>query len=130
MPDYEHPPQFAESSVTAMIGQINDFSGAEQYDTSTADAGHAAIQATTRSLPTDATKPVPVVIAGSRRPTGIPFPGLREQMIGAAIIQLAEQIPVDSRELQTQIITAARALLRTGAEKLIRNQSPTKPHAC
>lgn len=131
MPDYEHPPQFAESSVTAMIGQINDFSGAEQYDTSTAGGTQQTIQANTRALPTEATRPIPVVIAGSRRATGIPFPGLREMMISAAIIQLAEQIPVDSRELQAQIITAARSLQRAGAEKVLRNQSPAKTHgAC
>lgn len=103
-----------------MIGQINDFAGNESAFNELS-AGKPEVEKTAASLLGVGGAAVPVVITGTRH-SQVHFPGLREAMIGAAIYQLAEQIPADSAELRDQIRALASELHQTGAAKIIRSK--------
>ncbi len=108
MPDYpNYPPQFANSAVSAMIGQINDLSGTNSKNVEARKAPGGS------DLRAGDGVPVPVVITGTSNPREIHFPGLRETMIGAAIVQLAEQLD-PSNELGVKIRELALELHRSG----------------
>jgi hypothetical protein len=115
----EYPPQFAESSISATIGQINDFAGAETSTRSAFAAPNADAQ---KAFAAAGGSAIPVVITGSRPGSGANFPGLRETMIGAAIYRLAEQIPADNRYRQ-QLLDAALQLHYSGGDKIVRQRS-------
>lgn len=123
MPDSSYPPQFADSVVSSMIGQINDFAGSDaNMDVAAAPQVGIGQGAGAASANGGA---IPVVITGTRSPSPTHFPGLRETMIGAAIYQLADQLPPDSR-FREQIKGIATQLHRSGAQKILDGQIPSK----
>jgi hypothetical protein len=121
--DNEYPPQFAESSISATIGQINDFAGAETSTRSAFAAPNTDVQ---KAVAAAGGSAIPVVITGSRPGSGASFPGLRETMIGAAIYRLAEQVPSDNPHRQ-QLLDLALKLHYSGGDKIVRQRSGGKP---
>jgi hypothetical protein len=102
-----------------MIGQINDLAGTEN-SSETSAAPKLSIDQSTGAVSSSGSA-IPVIITGTRPPLSTHFPGLRETMIGSAIFQLAEQIPVDN-EFRAQIQELALKLHQSGAEKIIRSR--------
>lgn len=126
----EYPPQFADSVVSSIIGQINDLSGSEPETTSSPSANIDLKRGSAFAGALEDIRPIPVFITGSRAPSNNHFPGLREAVIGSAIIQLADQIPDDSAELlriKEEIIRVAEKLHRAGATKILQGTIRRKP---
>lgn len=123
MPNPDYPPAFSQNAISSAIGQINDFSGTESSSSKMMLKSAAAPAGGDQSLASLATSEgaIPVVITGSRPQNPVHFPGLRETMIGAAIVQLADQIPAEN-PLREKIRELALDLHAQGAEKIVRSR--------
>lgn len=121
----DYPPAFSQNAISSTIGQINDFAGSQSSQARQLKASDASSESLKNP---GAGVPIPVVITGSRPENAICFPGLRETMIGAAIVQLADQIPADN-SLRDQIKKLAYELHAYGAEQIVKTQKGGKSRA-
>jgi hypothetical protein len=114
----------SESSLASMMGEINDFAGSDSTSTRAFAAAPGANDDVTRALSNliGSQGAVPVVLTGTRPPNQIPFPGLREAMVGAAIVRLLQQIS-DENPIKSQIHELALQLHRSGGEQIARGGS-------
>jgi hypothetical protein len=132
MPDNEYPPQFAESSLAGIEGEINAYAGGESMMRSAAHASTAAPEQTKALLggggPFGA---VPVVVTGIKSPHVEGLPGLREAMIASAIIRLVNQLP-PQHPIGAELRASALKLFAAGGDKISacgRSASRPRPRA-
>ncbi|ATC65760.1 hypothetical protein CMV30_18395 [Nibricoccus aquaticus] len=128
----EYPPQFASSDLSALLGQINDFAGVPppppppppppggmELKSAKAASKSAAPAAAASDLGRQIASGefvLPVSIVGSQSQRGPYLPGLRDQLIGVAILRLAEQI-VDTNQ-KSSAKKVAQELIATGTKSL------------
>src|SRR4051812_1855376 len=117
MPDTDgsYPPQFAESCVAGVVGQINDFAGGYE-DSINAIAAAVPENRSLPGVPTNGAG-IPVVVTGFKTPSGEALPGLREALIASAIIKLVGQIP-PTNPLRQELRASALKLYAFGGDKI------------
>lgn len=121
----DYPPEFVENCFASFEGELNGFAGpngdeanGSTWSPMTAGAAQKAVGAAA----TGARGDVPVVIAGTRspRPRAV-IGGLREQMVAAAVMRIADQLPADAAVFRNRLRSVALDLLSAGAEKTVRH---------
>jgi hypothetical protein len=126
--DMDYPPQYADSCVAGVVGQINDFAGPYESDSLSAPAP-ATAKGGAQSLGhgRQANDPgVPVVITGFKTPAGEALPGLRESLIASTIIKLIAHLP-PTNPLREEIRKSALQLYAQGGDKISAYGRAPKP---
>lgn len=109
-PGPEYPPQFSDSSISGVLGDINDFSGT--------DDGGGDFKALSAKKAVADPVPSPVFVTGIAGPKQPVHPGLRETMTASAILRLISTLPQNDPNVKA-INKAAFRLMGVGAAKLV-----------
>jgi hypothetical protein len=116
-PGPEYPPQFSDSSISGVLGDINDFAGPEEGGGEFRSAAFAQKSATQGKAIGD-TNPTPVFITGIAGPQQATHPGLRETMVASAILRFVSQLPQNDPNVK-KITSGAFGLMGKGGAKIV-----------
>lgn len=122
----DYPPEFVENCFASFEGELNGFAGPHE-DQSPYGTIHSPMMAPGGGSKGQGgpagpgTGDLRVVVDGTRSPRPREtLPGLREQMVAAAVLRIADQLPRDAAQHRTRLRAAAHDLLAAGAEKAVR----------